>query len=504
MKRSDSKWWSDGFTQEWFYDLDKVQRIKFLDGLTDEEAEEYAEDWMVWAHDYQIPPETDWDTWLFLAGRGSGKTRSAVEFITEEIRCGRATRIAIVGQGQDDIRNVMVEGQSGFLQCAPAGMKPKWTPSAGGGKLVWPNGAQAFIYSAVDTESLRGPQFDMAWFDEPMAVPRAMRVRAMDNLEFCLRLGEHARLIITTTPKKDPWLRELLTAADDPEEKIFVSRATTHQNARNLAANFLRKIERKYRGKNNTLARQEIDGELLGDEEGALWTQEMIDDPRWADQNPKLVALRCNRIVVSIDPNTKDNTGKKKRTSHAAGIVVVGSIGRERVVLADCTISGGPDKWSRAAVQAAIDYGANEIHGESNQGGDMVRITIAQAASAMGWKGHIHITPAKASKEGRAEPVAMLYNQGLIHHVGPQDRLDKLETQMLYIHEKDDPTGEDFDRADALVWGITRLGLKKRVTTGNATSASMGAIRTFGAFVNGPGEQQSSREPAFAGDHSEL
>lgn len=442
---------------------------------------------------------------MFLAGEAmipTHNTRSAVEFIYAEIKAGRATRIAIVAQGQDDARNVMIEGESGFLACAPTGMKPIWTPSAGGGKLVFPNGAQAFIYSAVDTEALRGPQFDLGWFDEPMAVPPMLRNRTLDNLEFCLRLGDHARLILTTTPKKDPWLKEMLALSKDWDNKIWVSRASTHDNARNLAANFLRKIERKYAG--TRIGKQEIYGQLLEDEEGALWTDENIERSRWEDRSPQEVKNLCERIVVSVDPNTKDAQGKALRTSHAAGIVVCGKIGRERVVLADRTTKGGPSAWAPAAVKAAIEFGADEIHGESNQGGDMVRLTIASAAAELGWSGHIHITPAKASKAGRAEPVAMMYDQDRVHHVGPSDNYDKLETQMKCIHEKSDTTGEDWDRADALVWGMYRLGLKKRARTNIGSGARVGGILTFGAFVHGASIGQSGGVPALTGPDSEF
>lgn len=490
MNRAESEWYQKGYTADWWDNLPRHKREEFLAALNDNEAERYFRDWRVWAHDYQIPPETDWDTWLFLAGRGAGKTRSAVEYIQDAVNQGWARRIAIVGQGEDDVRNVMVMGQSGFIACAPSWNKPTFKPSVGGGQVIWPNGCVAYIYSIADTEALRGPQFHLGWCDEPMAAPRVQRERALDNLEFCLRLGEHPQLILTTTPKKDPWLTAMVTQARDPENKIHVSRATTHENARNLAANFLKKIERKYRG--TRLGRQEIDGEILADEEGALWTEDLINECRFYEGvdlegvDIYEFAEACDKVVVGIDPNTKDKNGKATKTIHAAGVIVVGSIGKHRFVLADRSVGGGPNKWGKAAVDAAIEFDADEFVAEGNQGGDMIKIVIEQAKAAreepVNIPIHIRHT-GKKDKTGRAEPVATMYAKKLIHHVGPRKALEKLETQMCYLHEGDDPTGEDFDRNDGMVWGMTRLGLRK--LRGRSGSAGFGIVTFKEVAANG-------------------
>lgn len=493
MNRADSKWWSKGYTAQWWDTIDRGEKEKFLASLTPEQIKEFFYDWRVWARDEQLPQSWDWDTWLMLTGRGWGKTRTAVEFLTEKIETTNyPLRIAIVGQGEDDVRNVMVEGESGFIECARPWNKPKFFPSKGGGVLIWPNGSQAFIYSIADTEALRGPQFHYGWCDEPMAAPRAQRERALDNLEFCLRLGLHPQLLITTTPKPDPWLRQMEREAKDPENKIVITRGHTDDNAKNLAGNFLRKIHRKYGGTKK--GRQEMEGKILGDEEGALWTEEVLDQCRkgWEEQDPQEVRERCLKVIVSVDPNTKGDTtaAAKKKVAHAAGIVVVGSLpGRERVVLADRTIGGGPNKWGKAVVAAAEEFDADEVFCESNQGGEMVRMVVNQVMDDMDYKVPVHLKFSNKSKQGRAEPVSNVYARGDVHHVGPKDKLADLELQMMYLHEGEDPTGEDFDRVDAAVGGLTRLGLKRR-----ASSASGGrgiGIRTMGELTHVPAAERS-------------
>lgn len=493
MNRQESPFIQRGWTSEWWDLLTKGERQQKLAELSAREIDEFFYDWRVWARDDQLAPDWDWDTWLMLAGRGWGKTRTAVEFLNEKVQtCNYPLRIAIVGQGEDDVRTVMVEGESGFINCAPPWNKPTYYPSKGGGVLIWPNGCQAFIYSIADTEALRGPQFHFGWCDEPMAAPRVQRERAIDNLEFCLRLGEHPQLLITTTPKPDPWLRAIEKESRDPENKIAITRGNTHDNSRNLAANFLRKIDRKYG--NTRKGKQEIEGKILGDEENALWTEEMLDLCRM-DEDPQDVRERCIKVVVGVDPNTKSTSdmkaAKKQKIAHAAGIVVVGSLpGRKKVVLADRSIGGGPDKWGRAVVRAAEEFDADEVYCESNQGGEMVRIVVKKAMEDLDFDVPVHLKHNQRSKAGRAEPVAQRYETKEILHVGPAKSFELLEMQMVYLHEGDDPTTEDFDRVDAMVMGMTRLGLKRR-----AASAKNGrgvGIRTVGEMTNGSADQDSS------------
>lgn len=489
--RQTSKWWTRGHTREWWKGLDREAKRAFLLSLDPREVEEYLHDWKVWARDEQLPPDWDWDTWTILSGRGWGKTRTAVETIIDWINDGWAKRIAIVGQGEDDVRTVMVNGESGFIESSPSWAKPVFKPSVGGGMVIWPKfGATAFIYSIADTEALRGPQFHAGWCDEPMAAPRVQRERALDNLEFCLRLGEHPRLIITTTPKPDPWLRKMEKDAKDPDNKIAITRGSTHDNADNLAKNYLRKIDRNYGGTKK--GRQEIEGKILTDEENALWTEDVIDAARLTEARsrelglggtliPHEIAKLCDKRLVSIDPNTKGETAaaKSKKVAHAAGIVVLGKIGRKIIVLADRSVGGGPSKWGKAAVRAAEEFDVDEIHAESNQGGEMVKMVVQQQMEKQDFVVPVHLKFGTKSKAGRAEPVATRFASGDIFIVG---QMAELEDQMLYIHEGEDPTGEDFDRLDAMVWGATRLGLKKRASSGGG---AVGGFSTFGDVTNG-------------------
>lgn len=513
MRREDSKFFQRGCTkvwwkgikeegvppQKWAYPpLSMIEREKFLATLDDREVEEFFRDWRIWGRDEQLEPPDDYDLWLLKCGRGWGKTRTAVETILDWVRVGWARRIAIVGQGEDDIRSVMIEGQSGFLECSPSWNRPAFYPSKGGGTLIWPNGCQGFIYSAVDTEGLRGPEFNAGWFDEPMAVPRGQRERAMDNLDFCLRLvgpnGEEPKLIMTTTPKPDPWIRQVVKDAKDKDNNIVVTEGSTYDNEENLSGKFVRKVTRKFGGTRK--GRQEIEGKILGEEEGTLWPEEVLDRCRegFEDMDPIEFAESCEKVMVGVDPNTKGIDMKKatsKKVAHAAGIVVVGKIGNKRFVLADCTVGGGPAKWAKAAVLAALKYDADEFTAEGNQGGQMVKIVLEQQMESEDFRIPVHINWSKRSKQARAEPVSTMYERGEVHHVGPKRAYEDLELQMMYLHEEDDPTGEDFDRVDGLVSAMTRLGVKRRRTSGKGSGK--GVIRTFGDFRRGANQEDGLR-----------
>lgn len=512
MIREESALWMDGLTKEWWTSLQLDERKDFLDRRTKLEKEQFYRDWRIWARDDQLAPDWDWDTWLMLTGRGWGKTRTAVQFLIDKVETSPfPLRIAIVGQGEDDVRNVMINGESGFIACSPSWNKPVFKPSVGGGQLIWPNGSRAYVYSIADTEALRGPQFHYGWCDEPMAAPRVQRERALDNLEFCLRLGEHPQLLLTTTPKADPWLRSMERDAKDRANKIAITRGTTHDNAENLASNFLAKIDRKYGNTNK--GRQEIQGKILGDEEGALWTEDGLEGARLSLKELKRLgfdsihefAETLDKIVVAVDPNTKSGetqASKKKLIAHAAGIVVIGSKGRKRYVLADRSIGGGPAKWSKAVIAAAEEFDADEVCAERNQGGEMIRLVLQQTMRDEDFMIPIHLSWSKKSKEGRAEPVSNVYDRGDVQHVGDQEKLSLLELQMLYLHEGEDPTGEDFDRCDALVGGLTRLGLKRRASSGKAGRGV--GIRTIGELTHGAAEEGSGRGYAPTWGPSEL
>lgn len=485
MRREDSPWYAAGFTREWWEEADDVTRFNFLESLSDWEIENFYKDWRVWARDKQLSPEGKWKTWLLLAGRGFGKTRTGVEFVKDEVMSGRARRIALIGQGESDIREVIVEGESGILSVSSAEDRPEYQPSLK--RLVWPNGAIAYAYSAEDPEALRGPQFDLAIFDEPMAVPAEKRQKTIMNLRMGLRLGRHPRLVYTTTPKPHRWLTDELNKAQryahlPVEERAYVvTRGSTLENRANLPEAFFEAIMDDYDG--TTIGRQEIYAEVLGTEEGALWTYELLqrqrflcdetDDGEWPTQLLVAFANSCQRVIVAVDPNMSSAS----KTAHAAGIIVMGKRDGRIYVIADRSVKGGPAVWAAQVDKAVKDFDADEVVAEVNQGGDMVSMTLR----TYGVNIPIRQVRATRGKQRRAEPVATAYERGDVFHLQPVGTTDKpgpffkLETQMCGLHDAFDPTGEDFDRADALVWGVTRLGVRK--------SRSLSGSNSFGIMT---------------------
>jgi phage terminase large subunit-like protein len=275
-------------------------RKKFLESLTSREAAIRLHDWSIWARDKQLPPDGAWRIWLILAGRGFGKTRTGAEWIRAGIERGAFRRVALVGETSADVRDVMVEGDSGILKISPPWNRPRYEPSKR--RLTWPNGAVAQTYSADDPEQLRGPQFDAAWADE---IAKWRYVASWDNLMLGLRLGEDPRCVATTTPRPRAWLARLI---EDPG--TVVTKGATSENAANLAPAFLEQIMRTYRG--TRLARQEIDGEMLTDTPGALWRRADIDRGRLALADiPPLT-----RIVVAIDPAVSTGAGSDETGDH--------------------------------------------------------------------------------------------------------------------------------------------------------------------------------------------
>lgn len=475
MNRNQSKWWSQGYTAEWWDGLGPSDQEIFLEMLSDRELEEFIRDWRIWGRDSQLRPEGIWHTWLLLAGRGFGKTRTAVENTLDVIEAGEVSRCCLLGQGDLDVRDVMVEGESGILANSKSWFRPEWRPSLG--RLEWPNGALAYVFSAVDPEALRGHQFDWAWVDEPMAFVPKSRDACMSNLKMGLRLGTRPRLMLTTTPKPHRYLHELLEKAKRDEHlpvekrRIVVTKGSTHDNKRNLPGAFFEALVDDYEG--TSIGRQEIYAEILGEEAGAIWTPEMLDATRVRQPRPDMLeteyrewarsfAKTCEHVVIGVDPNTT-STG----SSHAAGIVPSGRRGIRRFALGDWSVKGAPpSKWAKQAVECYLFFQANEIVAEVNQGGDMVRDVIHQAAQDMG----VEIPPVKMvraskGKQRRAEPIATAYGLKRISNVGEVGHRERpgplylLEQQMCSLHDGYDPTGEDFDRADALVWGMTRLGI---------------------------------------------
>lgn len=428
---------------------------------------------------------------MYLLGEGmipTHNTRTGSEQVRNWVENEGVGRLCLLGQGEDDVREVMIEGESSILACSPPWFRPKFYPSVGSGRLEWPNGATAYVYSAADPEALRGPQFEKAWVDEPMAMPAEARAKAISNLRMGLRLGKRPQIIYTTTPKPHRWLTEMVEKAKT-NPKIRVTRGTTHENAANLAPTFLESILDDYDG--TALGRQELYAEILGDEAGALFLPSTLDKhrilpPPGATEGEEYAAWlkgfarTCERVVVGVDPNIV-----AKGTAHAAGIVPVGLRNGRRHVLADYSTKGGPLVWANRALDAYEDFLADEMVVEVNQGGDLVKMVIEQAARERGIDVKVAKVRASKGKQRRAEPVAAAYEQGKVAHMGPVGHEKApgpfylLEKQLCALHDAYDPTGEDFDRADALVWAATRLS-KKGV--GGDTSGPGAGIYLFSQF----------------------
>ena len=343
-----------------------------------------------------------------------------------------AQRIALIGETLGEVRRVMIEGCSGLLAIHADDERPHFESSKL--QLTWPNGAIAQMFSAEDADSLRGPQFDAAWCDEIAKWREAEQV--WDMLQFGLRLGQAPQVVVTTTPRPIALLQQLM---DDPSS--VVTRSVTHANAANLAPSFIAEMTRRYAG--TILGRQELMGEIIADQAGALWRRDWIESAR-AKAAPELA-----RIVVALDPPVTSTA-----SSDACGIVVAGLGPDGRAyVLADRTLQGRePHVWARAAIALYHDYKADRIVAETNQGGDLVVSVLRQFDEAVPVK-KVHATRGKWL---RAEPVAALYAEGRIAHVGT---FDKLEDQMCCFGADGTSGGRSPDRLDALVWAITDLML---------------------------------------------
>jgi phage terminase large subunit-like protein len=417
---------------DWTESLPPEVRRPLLDGLTPNASAALPYLFEFWARPHhQLPPDGDWTTWLVMGGRGSGKTRAGAEWVRSQVEGatpeepGVARRVALVAETWAQAREIMVFGDSGIMSCTPPDRKPRFIATRR--TLMWRNGAQAQLYSAADPESLRGPQFDCAWSDE-LAKWRRART-AWDMLQLGLRLGARPRQIVTTTPRAMALLREIRDAPS-----TVTTAAATDENALALPASFLGEIVAKFRG--TTQGREELDGELLGSAPGALFTRERIDSARVREAPP------LDRIVVGVDPPT---TGGAR--SDACGVVVAGRAADLFYVLADCSVGQAtPARWAAAAVTAWRTHGAARIVAETNQGGDMV----AEVIRNIDPDAPVAQVRATAGKSARAEPVAMLYEQGRVRHVGLHPAL---EDQLCAFGEG----GGSPDRVDALVWAVTDL-----------------------------------------------
>ena len=412
--------------------------------LNPSKAEELMYNWPFWAREQQIAPEGNWNTWFINAGRGFGKTRAGVEWVRNKVIHGHK-RIAAVASTNSDIERVMISGESGFLARCWAGDKtikgvplgkPQWSPTKR--LLTWENGAYVQFFSAEEPERLRGPQFEAAWCDELAAWNRDRDT--WDMLQFCLRLGKHPQICVTTTPKPTKLVRDILK-----NPKTVVTYGSTFDNSANLASTYLEAVKSQYDG--TRLGRQELYAEILDEASGALWNRQTLVECEIDVDNPVEFAETLARVVVSVDPAVSSNA-----ESDMTGIVVAGmDINGICYVLQDATDRYTPEGWAAKAIELYHLYGADRIVAERNQGGEMVRYTFKTVDETI----PIKLVHASRGKFARAEPVSSLYERGRVKHV---KGLDALEDQLVQW----EPLGNigSPDRLDAMVWSITELALK--------------------------------------------
>lgn len=425
--------------------LSKQEKLAFIRSVSKSKALRIKYTWAAWARDkqlWQVEAPWRWSTWLQLAGRGFGKTRSGTQWTIEQAWDDPTGHIALVGRTVADVRDVMVGGKSGILACSPPWFRPVYEPSKR--RLTWPNGCIATTYTAEKPDQLRGPQHTKAWADERAAWQYD---DAWDQLQFGLRLGALPQCIVTTTPRATKAIKDL---AADPE--THVTRGNTYENTANLAKKFIREIERKYAG--TRLGRQEIEGAILDDNPGALWKRQWIESGRirWGEQ-PEM-----KRVVVAVDPAVKSPDEAKARRGELdesvaeTGIVVVGlGIDDQGYVLADLSMQGKPLEWAEVVVQAYDLHQADLVVGEVNNGGDLVESNVRTVRKNISFE-QVHAT---RGKQIRAEPVSSLYQQGRAHHVGT---FPDMEDQLCNW----EPGMRSPDRLDANVWGFTKLMIEAR------------------------------------------
>lgn len=406
--------------------------------LSDEEQDECFHTWTLVAREDQKPPPEPWQFWLFLAGRGAGKTRAGVEWVRHKVKSGCGFG-ALIAPTAADARDVMVEGPAGVMEhCWAQDQtysgtfigKPSYEPSKR--RLTWQNGASAALFSGEESDRLRGPQHDFLWCDELAAWWHPEE--AWDMAMFGLRLGSNPQAFISTTPRPIPIIRELVASAT-----CQVTRATTFANRANLAGTFYTHIIAKYQG--TSLGRQELLGQVVEESENALWTRALVE----ATHDGKHAAPI--RTVVAVDPAVTAHP-----TSNLTGIIVAarGADGRG-YVLQDLSGRYNPDAWARVAIDALDRHKGDRIVAEGNQGGDLVRHTLQTVRANI----PISIVHASQSKQARAEPVAALYEQHRITHCQPFPQLEDQLCTWEPLSGEASP-----DRLDALVWALTNLFLR--------------------------------------------
>ena len=418
--------------------LSGPERERFLRQYSDPDLERIRWDWRFWARPGQLPPgsngalesRTDWVHWLPLAGRGWGKTKVGAQTV-RSWAANPHEIIHIVGPPSASVRSVMIDGESGLMSCYPPYARPNYEPSLH--KITFPSGAIGYTFTADEPERLRGPQCTKYWADEPCAW--RFITEAWDNLMFGFRLGDDTRGICTTTPKPVKWLLGLIA-----NPATVTTRHSSYENRANLAPAFFQDIVRRYEG--TRIGRQELNAEILTDVPGALWTRELIEQARGKQADVRLDGII--RIVVGVDPAVTSNAD-----SDETGIVVAAlTRGFHVLILDDLSCRESPLGWADVAIRAYRRWRADRVVAEVNNGGDLVAGNIRAVDPQVSFRA----VRASRGKYIRAEPVAALYEQRRVHHIGT---FPALEDEMCGWTPQ---SGEKSpDRMDALVWAITEL-----------------------------------------------
>jgi phage terminase large subunit-like protein len=415
--------------------LDEEGQRRLIASLTPADLLRFDADFEMWANKAQLAPDGEgWRTWLMLAGRGFGKTRAGAEWITRLASQKRRLRIALVGASEDEVRAVMIEGESGLLAAANGRRRPKWEPSLK--RLTWPGGSQAFVYSGENPDGLRGPVHHFAWCDELAKWARPDECWA--NLQLGLRCGRRPRALVTTTPRAIP----ILKAIGDHAQTVK-THGRTSDNA-HLTDEFVAAMIATYGG--TRFGRQELDGEIIEDADGTLWPRALIEGSR---QSGTLPREEMTRVVVGVDPPASAG-------GDACGIVVCG-LGPDGAgyVLADHSVAGAsPEGWARAVADAAEAWDADRVVAERNMGGEMVESVLRGAAVNL----PVRMVHASRGKAARAEPVAALFEGGRAKLAGAFPALED-ELAGLCRGGRYEGPGRSPDRADAMVWAMTELML---------------------------------------------
>lgn len=432
---------------EQFRKLPDADKKELFDSLSEEQAIAIYYDWEFWARETQLQPkglgESGRFIWLYLAGRGTGKTRTFSEWIIDGVQNKGYRHISLVGAAADEVRDIMILGESGIMAYSPPWFKPRYVPS--NKLIVWPNGAEAHIFYGTEPEKSRGAQSDMIWCDE--ICKWQYPDETFDNIMMGLRLGNNPVCGISTTPKPIKLIKELVK-----DDRCIVVKEGTHANKDNLAPAFISTVLKKYEG--TRLGRQELNGEILDDNPNALWIRRWIDEYRITkEQMPDL-----RRVVIPIDPAVTSN-----ENSDDTGIIPCGEGAAPNIpnvknpdlmhyyILDDATMKGTPLAWGARAIDRYRFYRADKIIGETNNGGDLIESNLRNIDRNISYA-KVH---ASRGKYTRAEPIAALYEQGRVHHVGFFPALEDELCEYEFTSNEPSP-----NRLDSMVWGVSYLAEK--------------------------------------------